>query len=324
MNKSTININDIAIQANVSIATVSRYLNGHLEKMSQKTADNIKRIIEETGYVPNASAVQLMTQKSHLIAIVAADVDDYFSTEFFKGASSILEAKDYTGVLFDTNSSEAREEKLLQTINQQNFDGVILQPITNSGEHLRHTLTKNIPVVLIDREVEQGDYNSVVTDNFVAARNVAKFYQTNQVDQMIVVSEPIEHVSTRTTRWQGVTSIYPDADLVTTSTLYLNGDQVYKDLLSYLDSDKKQVIFFFKERLMLEILPKLIRNNLITDKLWVTGFSDTKLARDLNANVKLVEQNPFLMGASAAELLLKKIDLDQDKQLEKIVIPASY
>ena len=92
-NEEKLNINDIAERAGVSIATVSRYLHGRLEKMSDKTANRIKQIIEETGYVPNASAVQLMTQRSGLIAIVAADVDDYFSTEFFKGASSILEAE---------------------------------------------------------------------------------------------------------------------------------------------------------------------------------------------------------------------------------------
>ena len=63
-NEEKLNINDIAERAGVSIATVSRYLHGRLEKMSDKTANRIKQIIEETGYVPNASAVQLMTQNN--------------------------------------------------------------------------------------------------------------------------------------------------------------------------------------------------------------------------------------------------------------------
>ena len=76
---------------------------------------------------------------------------------------------------------------------------------------------------------------------------------------------------------------------------------------------------------MLEILPHMIRENVLTAQLQVTGFSDTKLARDLNPNVKLIQQNPFLMGASAAELLLRRLDKKAAKtQTEKIVIAATY
>lgn len=324
-NEEKLNINDIAERAGVSIATVSRYLHGRLEKMSDKTANRIKQIIEETGYVPNASAVQLMTQRSGLIAIVAADVDDYFSTEFFKGASSILEAESYTGVLFDTNSSVKREASLLDRISQQNFDGVIMQPISADNEVLQKHIKKNLPVVLVDRETTGGDYDMVVTDNEQAAKRAAQHYRDQGFANVVVISEPIANVSTRTARWRGVQAVYPDAQMIEIAHAGIIGAEQVQAIISQLPTDDPTVVFFFKERLMLEILPHMIRENVLTAQLQVTGFSDTKLARDLNPNVKLIQQNPFLMGASAAELLLRRLDKKATKtQTEKIVIAATY
>lgn len=324
-NEEKLNINDIAERAGVSIATVSRYLHGRLEKMSDKTANRIKQIIEETGYVPNASAVQLMTQRSGLIAIVAADVDDYFSTEFFKGASSILEAESYTGVLFDTNSSVKREASLLDRISQQNFDGVIMQPISADNEVLQKHIKKNLPVVLVDRETTGGDYDMVVTDNEQAAKRAAQHYRDQGFANVVVISEPIANVSTRTARWRGVQAVYPDAQMIEIAHAGIIGAEQVQAIISQLPTDAPTVVFFFKERLMLEILPHMIRENVLTAQLQVTGFSDTKLARDLNPNVKLIQQNPFLMGASAAELLLRRLDKEAAKtQTEKIVIAATY
>ena len=320
-----LNINDIAARAGVSIATVSRYLHGHLEKMSAKTADRIATIIEETGYVPNASAVQLMTQRSGLIAVVAADVDDYFSTEFFKGASSILEANDYTGVLFDTNSSIEREVTLLDRINKQNFDGLIIQPISDDKSLFDKYLKKQLPVVLVDRETSTGQYDMVVTDNEHAARRAALSYQKQGFEQMIVVTEPIQNVSTRTARWQGVQSVYSAAQLIEITPNNLTTEEIEQHILSKVSLTQKSVIFFFKERLMLEVLPYLIRKNVLDTQLKVTGFSDTKIARDLNPNVKLVQQNPYMMGAAAAEIMLDRLNNNQtNKPVQKVIISATY
>ena len=266
-----------------------------------------------------------MTQRSGLIAIVAADVDDYFSTEFFKGASSILEAESYTGVLFDTNSSVKREASLLDRISQQNFDGVIMQPISADNEVLQKHIKKNLPVVLVDRETTGGDYDMVVTDNEQAAKRAAQHYRDQGFANVVVISEPIANVSTRTARWRGVQAVYPDAQMIEIAHAGIIGAEQVQAIISQLPTDAPTVVFFFKERLMLEILPHMIRENVLTAQLQVTGFSDTKLARDLNPNVKLIQQNPFLMGASAAELLLRRLDKKATKtQTEKIVIAATY
>lgn len=323
-----VNINDIAERAGVSIATVSRFLHGHLEKMSDKTAARIQAIIEEMNYIPNASAVQLMTQHSGLIAVMAADVDDYFSTEFFKGAVSILETAHYTGVLFDANADIDYEQRQLATIGRQNFDGLIMQPLTTSSQQLQTALTRNLPVVLVDRELDETIYDTVVTDNYVAARDVALYYQAHGVESVIVISEPLAKVSTRKERFAGVESVYADVTLLEVDANHVRSELLVTQLVADVHQQgKKTLVFFFKERLMLDIMPFFVRQQALSEDLQLTGFSDTKLARDLDPHVRLIEQDPFLMGATAAELLVAKLTADgvsDQGEAKKIVIPATF
>ena len=71
MSKTT--IIDLAKLANVSIATVSNYLNGHFEKMSEATKQRIKKAIENTGYIPSAQAQAMVKKSSGIIAVLILD-----------------------------------------------------------------------------------------------------------------------------------------------------------------------------------------------------------------------------------------------------------
>ncbi|WP_369404160.1 LacI family DNA-binding transcriptional regulator [Secundilactobacillus oryzae] len=86
----TANIKDVAALADTSVATVSRYLNGDFGRMSPKTAQKVQEAIDKLNYVPNSVARQMKTKSSRMIAVVVSNIDDYFSTELFKGISSFF------------------------------------------------------------------------------------------------------------------------------------------------------------------------------------------------------------------------------------------
>lgn len=134
--KRKANMKDVAQLAGVSITTVSRFLNGNFKKMSSETADKIKNAIEKLNYIPNAAARQMVTNSSNLIAVIVSNIDDYFSTELFKGASSILEANGYMAVLFDSNTSSDKERQIIKTTSTYNFDGLIFQPNLSDMSHI--------------------------------------------------------------------------------------------------------------------------------------------------------------------------------------------
>ena len=79
MSKTT--IIDLAKLANVSIATVSNYLNGHFEKMSEATKQRIKKAIENTGYIPSAQAQAMVKKSSGIIAVLILDNTNALKTQ---------------------------------------------------------------------------------------------------------------------------------------------------------------------------------------------------------------------------------------------------
>jgi LacI family kdg operon repressor len=90
-------------------------------------------------------------------------------------------------------------------------------------------------------------------------------------------------------------------------------------------SKEKTVIFALKERWITEFVPSLFYNGYIDNKnVAVTGFADTKLAKYIDPQTKLIAQDPYLLGASSGEVMTD-ILLNLDVKLEnKIVVPAKF
>ena len=87
-------IRDVAKVADVSVATVSRFLNGKTQKMSDQTAERIRVAIKKMNYVPNSAAREMARNSSRIIAVLAANIADYFSVEIYRGISSRVEEAD--------------------------------------------------------------------------------------------------------------------------------------------------------------------------------------------------------------------------------------
>lgn len=317
-----VNIDDVAKRAGVSIATISRYLNGQLNRMSTKTADKIAKIIDEMEYVPNAAARQLVTQSSHLIAVIAFDIDDYFTSEFFKGISEILATAGYTPVLFDSNSDAQRERELLKIVSEQNFDGLIMQPILHDAAELKELLKREMSMITLDREIE--GFPAVITNNETIATQMAQHFRQQGYERMIIVTNPIDQASTRAQRIRGIEAVFSDAPILEVpqhgqqDAFMVSGIQ---NLIA--GRTEKVVVFVLKENLLMKLLGAPGRETLWHNpQITFSGFADTNAFSLLTKPLALVKQQPYLMGATAAELLLKKFS---GQAIEpRTIIPALF
>lgn len=322
--KKAATMKNVAALANVSIATVSRFLNGNLDRMSKTTASHIQDAINQLNYVPNSAARQMITHSSNMVAVVVANIDDYFSTELFKGVSDILEANHYTGVLFDTNSNRQREADLIKTVNEHTYDGLILQPFTNDVVQVQNLMRRNIPVVLVDRELERSPWTQVVTDNFAVAQKATRYFYSRGYTHVVVLTSKIGQASTRRERYAGIKSVAANVDVLEVSEESYNHTQIHQQLVELIaNSTEKTLVFALKERWLLEFIPSLIfQGYLDNEHATATAFSDTATAKDIEPRLKLISQNPYLMGASAAEVLVDTLTGKDDHPQGKLVIPA--
>lgn len=314
-------INDIATKANVSTATVSRYLNGQLNQMSATTASKLKKIIKETAYIRNSAAVQLAKQKSNLVAVVASNIDEYFSSEYFKGVVSILSAQGYIGVLFDSNSDEITESNLLESVYNQNFAGLILQPLSTQ-HHLIDKFTNNhIPVVLIDRDIGNGGISTVTTNNFQVTKFAMESFLGKGFKKVTIITEPVNRISTRIERIAGVRSVFNHAQLIEVDTDHLNLSELSDDLDI---KNPTHLLFVLKERLLIQLLANTDLLHEPKTQQRLTGFIDTNIPKYLAPTYKFIQQSPYLMGATAAELLMTQFSEQQPTDIKQIVIPSHF
>jgi len=316
-------IDKVASAAGVSIATVSRFLNGQLDRMSEKTAKRIQNIIDEMNYVPNAAARQLMTKTSKMIAVVVANIEDYFSSEIFKGIDEIAITGGYTPVLFDTNGDEQQELYLIDKINQQNFDALIIQPLNVDASTIKKHLKRNIPVITVDRLLENSEWPTVVSDNYDVAKKVCNYYLSKGYTQAVIVTEPIGTVSTRRDRAAAIKSVYPNALLVEVTAQDNVAKKVKARISADVDKKEKVLIFALKERLVMKLAARFMQDLTNSDSK-LTGFAESDVLFEINPELRLVRQNPFKMGVTTGELILNLLNSNEASVPAVTVVKADY
>ena len=162
-------INEIAKMAGVSRATVSRYLNDGY--VSEEKREQIRRVIEKTGYQPSASAQMLRSRKTKLVGVVLPKINSDAVSRMVAGISQVLSAKDYQMILANTDNDLEEELKYLTLFRERKVDGVIFIATMFTPRHRQLLKEYQVPVVILGQQL--SGYPCVFQDDFNAARELA-------------------------------------------------------------------------------------------------------------------------------------------------------
>lgn len=165
------NIYDIARMAGVSIATVSRVVNGS-DKVSSKTRDKVLGIIEEAGYTPNVFAQGLGLNTMHTVGVMVPDISDRYMSSAISFLEERLHHYGYECILSCSGFEQERKESHVQMLLSKRIDALILVGSTYAGngssteqtDYIREA-AKEVPVFIINGEVQgEGIYTAVCDD----------------------------------------------------------------------------------------------------------------------------------------------------------------
>ncbi|MEZ5219545.1 MAG: LacI family DNA-binding transcriptional regulator [Ilumatobacteraceae bacterium] len=159
-----ITIDDVASRAGVSIATVSRVVNGRYG-VSAATASRVQRVIDEMGYESNLVARSMRSQETRIIAVLVCGIEP-FSAELLKGAADELEHSGYSLMIFSGGRSGTAgwEQRYLSQVSGTFADGTILVAPTVVDVEASH------PVVAVDPHLGVANLATVVAENYDGAR----------------------------------------------------------------------------------------------------------------------------------------------------------
>lgn len=170
---SELTLEDIAKKAGVSRSTVSRVVNEH-PYVRTDVRKRVLKVIQDTGYHPNAAARTLVSQRSSMLGLVIPrSVSSFFTDPYFphltQGITQACNQFDYTLALFVIGSKED-EEKTLPRVSRNGFlDGLIIQTGILGDQLVDRLTSSNIPLVVAGRPHQQNGVSYVDVDNVAAA-----------------------------------------------------------------------------------------------------------------------------------------------------------
>lgn len=195
-----ITIHDVARQAEVSITTVSRYMNGNFDNMSESTRQRLEQVIRELDYHPNNLARGLKTQNSMTIGCVVADMANPFSALLIKGINRVCREHGYRVLILDADNDGALEKEAYKSLLNNPVEGIIANTTGKADEEIL-AVSEKLPLVLADREIETpGQIDSVVTDDWDATYRTVQYLLEKGYERLGFFSPPVEKISTRSAR----------------------------------------------------------------------------------------------------------------------------
>ncbi|WP_019912604.1 LacI family DNA-binding transcriptional regulator [Paenibacillus sp. HW567] len=171
----TITIYDIAKEANVSVATVSRVLND-TAPVKASTRETINKIIEKYQFQPNALARSLLKKETGTIAMILPDITNPFFPEVFWGAENVARVKGYSFFLCNTAGNYNRESEFLSILREKRVDGIIFLGgrinLANCPPELAQEvieLSRHVPIVLVNGNLPKSGLHRIYTDEAAGA-----------------------------------------------------------------------------------------------------------------------------------------------------------
>ena len=313
---TNLTLEDIAKRAGVSRSTVSRVINDH-PNVRADVRERVLKVIQSTGYRPNAAARALASQRSWTIGLILPlSVSFFFTDPFYsyltKGIAQGCNQHDYTLALFLVGSKED-EEKIFPRVSRKGLlDGVIVQ----SGHHgdqkiIGHMIDVNMPVVVCGRPFRSDNVSYIDIDNVNATYNAVSHLIRLGRKRIGTISGPINS-TVGIDRMEGYRKAMVERGLVIDETLVAEGD--FTEIGGYyamqkLIPFKPDAVFAASDVMALGAMRAVSEANLkVPEDIAFIGFDDFPNTSFSDIQLTTVRQPVGQFGMHAVEILVDLIE----------------
>ena len=202
MEKQTITIYDVAREANVSMATVSRVVNGN-PNVKPATRKRVLDVIDELDYRPNAVARGLASKKTTTVGVIIPDVTNLYFASLARGIDDIATMYKYNIILANSDQNNHKEIQVLNTLLSKQVDGILYM-----GNHLTPELRTEIirsktPIVLAGTMDAEHEIASVNIDYKEATQEAVETLIENGHKKVAFVTAALKNIASVDFRLEG-------------------------------------------------------------------------------------------------------------------------
>lgn len=307
-------IKDVALRANVSIATVSRVIN-HAGTVKPELEARVRQAIQELNYSPNIVARSLKTSNTSTIAYLVSNISDPFFITIAKGIEDYVKDFGYNLIVCSIDHSQEREISYLQLLKEKKIDGLILNTTGYNDETIGE-LSQYIPIVLSNRRINSALFNGdfVDSDNIGGTFELTKYLISLGHTKIGIINGP-SHLSTAYERYRGFCRAMSTIGIQIDETYPYQYEGFFDSESGYAGAkvlwereDPPTAIVSMSSEITLGALLYFNENHIsIPDDLSIVCFGDIRNKEILYVNPTVASTNLIGIGIKMGELLLERI-----------------
>jgi LacI family transcriptional regulator, galactose operon repressor len=319
-------IYDVAREAGVSTATVSRALND-TGQIAPTTRKAIEEAVKRLGYRPNTIARSLVTKSTQTIAFLLPDITNPFYAALVSGIQQIALASDHTMLLCTTEGDPEREAEYLSLLHAKQVDGALVDGLVLPPDRIAQFVEDGFPIVCLDRDVKSPSVPLVQVDNKRGAR-LATEHLLGLGHQRIahVAGAPELGISAeRLTGYRGTLAaagVAHDPRLVATGRFTEDGG--YEATRSLLESGLEfTAVFAANDLSAIGTINAITESGRkVPEDVSVIGFDDLRLSAYTSPPLTTVRQPAVEIAQQATEILLDLIKGRRVRKLRYLLEPT--
>ena len=323
MEKQTITIYDVAREANVSMATVSRVVNGN-PNVKPATRKKVLEVIDRLDYRPNAVARGLASKKTTTVGVIIPDVSNIYFSSLARGIDDVATMYKYNIILANSDGNDEKEVNVLNNLLAKQVDGIIFM-----GHHITDSIRAEFsrsktPVVLAGSIDPDKQVGSVNIDYHAASKEATAVLAENGHEKIAFISGALVDPINGQDRLTGYKKALKEAKLTFTEGLVFETPYEYKageKLAERIINSGATAAYIVDDELAVGIMNGLQDKGVkVPEEFEIITSNNTVLTDMARPRLTSISQPLYDMGAVSMRLLTKLMN-KEDVEEKTIVLP---
>ena len=307
-----VTMRDVAKLAGVSLPVVSYVINDGPRPVSPGTRSRVLRVIEELGYKPNRLASGLARKGTLSIALIIPNISDLFFAHLAQAVEEVAYAAGFSLLLCNTGQDRGREVAYFNLLAEKRIDGILLVTSGLDAGQLQNASGEDLPLVVLDREVDGSFVDTVIFDNYASGKQSAEHLIQHGCKRIACIAGP-KTLSGAVQRVEGYKGALKQAGIAPVDNLIRWCDYTFEGGMKAASGLLKgkvrpQAILACNDEMGTASIHAARQAGIdVPRQLAVTGIGDSLIGHMVIPQLTTVNASVEDMGRTGTEMLLERI-----------------
>ncbi len=324
-----VTIKDIAAEAGVSVTLVSFVMSNQASgkdnyRVNKETAKRVLEVAERFNYKPNNAARALRMGKTSTVGVIVPDISNMFFANIIRHIEDYCFKRNYTVIFGSSDENPNKLENLIGIFLDKGVDGLLVVPCEGADEAICAVAKRGTPIVLLDRDVPNHSFDSVMLNNVEAgilATEVLIHQGCKKID-LVAWNTAVTNLRDREFGYHKAMERAGLADNCFVHRMDFHHDERMSDVVKAIRERKTDGVVFINNTLSILGVKEIMSAGLsIPDDVRLSTFDYVEDLVMYNTDISFIRQPIELLGANAVDLLINIVESEEKpKSNTKIVL----